>query len=154
MDWGSFAYFVVAVVIFLGCVVGYLVLEHLPLAHYYDQELSKRSQAGGAGARGVVNSGGGGVEDEEFGTNTGAEALLPGHGDDGDNLNDSVGGNSASVNGGGGEGARDDPDAASASTAMNPSGEPGLEAATDLRVLFTTVQVVAGGWGGGEGGYR
>ena len=31
IDWGSFAYFAVACVIFLACITGYIVLETLPL---------------------------------------------------------------------------------------------------------------------------
>jgi equilibrative nucleoside transporter 1/2/3 len=38
VDYGSFAYFVVACAIFLFCIVGFIILERAPFARYYDQE--------------------------------------------------------------------------------------------------------------------
>ena len=85
VDWGSFAYFVVAVVIFLTCVVGYITLEHLPLAHYYDQELSKRNQGDLqrlSQSQAAVNGG-----DDEANANPAVESLLP---NGADSVNDDV----------------------------------------------------------------
>jgi equilibrative nucleoside transporter 1/2/3 len=45
IDWGSFAYFLVACVIFLLCIVGYLTLERAPFARYYDRSAAPSSPA-------------------------------------------------------------------------------------------------------------
>ena len=43
IDYGSFAYFLVACLIFLACIVGFIILERSPFARYYDS--SNRSEA-------------------------------------------------------------------------------------------------------------
>jgi hypothetical protein len=45
IDYGSFAYFMVACLIFLMCIVGYLALEQSPFAQYYDQGTPSKAAA-------------------------------------------------------------------------------------------------------------